>query len=91
MNSNGPLVGNYAAICRQSTALALVISFVLLLAIAFDVRRVAQIPATRPIGRFEIIAPGSNFAVDTRDGRMCLLYDPIGSGSQNIPLCKDLL
>lgn len=42
------------------------------------------------VGRFQLVAPGSNSAYDTVTGQMCWLYDPIGKGSEKIPLCKDI-
>jgi hypothetical protein len=43
------------------------------------------------VGRFQIISSGSNAAVDTATGKMCWLYDPLGQGSEKIPLCSSLV
>lgn len=43
------------------------------------------------VGRFQIVGAGSNAAFDTATGKMCWLYDPLGQGSEKIPLCSSLV
>jgi hypothetical protein len=65
------------------------IGFVAIISTAFNNEHSSR-SAGPVVGRFQIVAPGSNAAYDTTTGRMCWLYDPIGDGSPKIPLCQNL-
>ena len=59
----------------------------LLLFLAWDIN-LHRTSASPKIGRFVPVTPNS--AVDSVTGRLCWTYDPIGTGSDLIPLCADL-
>lgn len=48
----------------------------------------SHIKPVHPVGRFQPITP--NTALDTSTGRLCWSYDPLGNGSDRIPLCSNL-
>ena len=58
--------------------------FFLLVIVGISIYRAS---GQRGAGRFTPVTPSS--ALDTRTGRLCWSYEPMG-GSERIPLCKDL-
>ena len=68
--------------------LKIVIGLLSLLLVAFYVgHSLAQKPC---VGRFQLLPTVPNMAVDTKTGVLCFLYDPIGNGSDKIPLRRNL-
>ena len=65
-----------ASICFVTILLVWIIAF-------------ADKKVNRP-GRFETIIGAPNMALDTATGQLCYAYDPIGTGSDQIPLCKGI-
>lgn len=41
-----------------------------------------------PVGRFQPVS--ANMALDTKTGQLCYSFDPLGQGSEKIPLCTKL-
>mgnify|MGYP003393166744 CR=1 FL=1 len=41
-----------------------------------------------PVGRFQPVT--NTMALDTTTGKLCYAFDPIGAGSDRIPLCSNL-